>query len=57
MTLQGALVVLTSFVLQNAGIDLDEGIVTELVYGIFDLVGIVMVVIGRMRATERIITR
>ena len=53
-TIQGGIITLIVFVLQLLKVDLDEGIITELVITILALIGIIKVIIGRLKATTTI---
>jgi hypothetical protein len=49
-TIQGGIVSILVFAVQLLNIDLDAGIITEFVTGLFGLIGLGMVIWGRLRA-------
>ena len=50
----GGLIALIMFVVQMLGLDLDEGMVTELITLVFQLVGILVAIYGRITAKAEI---
>lgn len=52
----GGIVAILAFVVSITGIDLDEGTITELVTVIFEAVGLVVAVYGRIVAQYKVTT-
>jgi hypothetical protein len=49
-TIQGGVITMLMFILTVSGVDLDKGLVTEFVGALFHLIGIAMVIYGRVKA-------
>jgi len=52
--IQGGIIAILMFLVQLFGLDLDQGLITEFITVLLQLVGIVMTMIGRVKADTKL---